>query len=83
MSKEIEKAVNKFKPGIYKHFKGNKYMALTLATDSEDIEKKYVVYIALYENATSTVWSREVTDFMGYKDLGNGKKIKRFTFVSK
>jgi hypothetical protein len=83
MSEETKKAIEEFKPGVYKHFKGNKYLALTLATNCEDIEKQYVIYITLYENETSTVWSREVTDFMGDKELEDGKKIKRFEYIGK
>jgi hypothetical protein len=81
MSKETKKAIEEFKPGIYKHFKGKSYLALTLATDCEDIERKLVIYITLYENDNGTVWSREVTDFMGYKTLENGNKVKRFEFI--
>jgi len=66
---------------VYKHFKDHQYLALTLATDCEDIEKRYVVYITMYENENGTVWTREVTDFMGYKTLENGDKVKRFEFV--
>jgi hypothetical protein len=81
MSEDTKKAIEEFKPGIYKHFKGHRYLALTLATDCEDIEKKYVIYVTLYENENGTVWSREVTDFMGYKTLEDGKKVKRFEFI--
>jgi hypothetical protein len=82
MLEKTKKAIAEFKPGIYKHYKGKRYLALSLATDCEDIDKRYVIYITLYENETSTVWSREVTDFMGYKTLEKGKKVKRFEFVS-
>ena len=81
MSEETKKAIEEFKPGIYEHFKGNKYLALTLSTDCEDIEKRYVVYITLYENDNGTVWSREVTDFIGMKTLENGTEVKRFKFI--
>jgi hypothetical protein len=81
MSEETKRAIEEFKPGIYEHFKGSKYLALTLATDCDDIEKKYVVYISLYENKNGTVWMREVTDFMGYKSLDDGTKVKRFKFL--
>lgn len=81
MSKVSKKSVEEFKPGVYKHFKGKEYLALTLATDCEDIDKKHVIYITLYQNETSTVWSREESDFMGYKEFEDGKKVKRFEFV--
>ena len=73
-------SIEEFKPGVYKHFKGGMYLALTLATDCEDIIKKYVVYISLYENETSQTWVRELSDFLGYKELEDGTKVKRFTF---
>ena len=28
MTKKNKKAIEEFKPGVYKHFKGNKYLAL-------------------------------------------------------
>jgi hypothetical protein len=80
MTKDTKKAIEEFKPGVYKHFKGNNYLALMLSTDCEDTDKKYVIYITLYENEHSTVWSREVTDFMGYKKFEDGTKVKRFKF---
>jgi hypothetical protein len=76
-----ETAIKDFKPGIYKHFKGNLYLAIMLATDCEDIEKKMVVYVSLYENQKSQVWIRPVEDFMGEKKLEDGTNVKRFTFI--
>jgi hypothetical protein len=81
MTEETKKAIEEFKPGIYEHFKGKSYLALTLATDCEDIERKLVIYISLYKNKNGVVWSREVTDFMGYKTLESGEKVKRFEFI--
>ena len=73
--------MSKLKPGIYKHFKGGLYLVLSVGKHSETLEE-YVVYISLYENETSQVWIRPIEDFMGEKELEDGTKVKRFTFVS-
>lgn len=70
----------KFKPGIYKHFKGNLYLALFLAKHSET-EEDLVIYIDLYENKSGQIWARPLEMFMGYKELEDGSKVKRFEFV--
>ena len=80
MSEETKKAIEEFKPGVYKHFKGKLDIALFLANDCEDPEKKFVVYASMYENDGKQLWIREVTDFMGYKTLEDGTKVKRFEF---
>ena len=43
------------KPGVYRHFKGNLYRVLTVATHSETLEPM-VVYQALYDK--QGVWVR-------------------------
>lgn len=72
----------KFKLGVYKHFKGGMYLALILAKDSETLED-LVVYIPLYDNPESDTkaWVRPLDDFMGYKELEDGTKVKRFQFI--
>ena len=72
----------KFKPGVYKHFKGGMYLALILAKDSETLED-LVVYIPLYDNPKSNTksWVRPLDDFMGYKEFEDGTKVKRFEFI--
>ena len=70
----------KFKPGIYKHFKGNLYLALFLAKHCET-EEDVVVYIDLYENKNSQIWIRPLDMFMDYKELEDGTKVKRFEFL--
>lgn len=70
----------KFKPGIYKHFKGNLYLALFLAKHSETGEDM-VIYIDLYENKKSQIWARPLDMFMDYKKLEDGTKVKRFEFL--
>jgi hypothetical protein len=73
-------STTKFKPGIYKHFKGNLYLALFLARHSET-EEDLVIYIDLYENKTSQIWARPLDMFMDYKELEDGSKVKRFEFI--
>lgn len=50
---------------IYKHFKGNQYQIITLATDCED-GKPMVVYQALY--GEFKVYVRELSEFMSLVD---------------
>jgi len=73
----------KFVPGVYRHFKGGMYLALTLAKDSET-EEDVVVYIPLYykEESETKVWVRSLEDFMGTKELEDGTVVNRFEFIS-
>lgn len=65
------------KKGIYKHFKGNQYELLYVATNSETLEKM-VVYKALY--GENEIWVRPLT-MWNEKVLVNGKYIPRFEFI--
>ena len=78
MSNKIIKS--KIKLGLYEHFKGGKYRVIGVAKHSETLEE-LVVYEALYDNPESKLWVRPYEDFIGEKEI-NGKKIKRFKFVS-
>lgn len=63
--------------GIYKHFKGNMYELLAVATHSETLEKM-VVYKALY--GEGGVWVRPLS--MWDEEVEHdGKRVKRFTKV--
>lgn len=53
MSAEIKK-------GIYKHFKGNEYEVIDVATHSET-EESYIIYRALYGN--KKLWVRPKSMF--------------------
>lgn len=69
-----------FKPGIYQHYKGNKYIALGVAKHSETLEE-LVVYITLYDNEQSKIWVRPLKMFMEEVEI-NGQKTPRFKFLS-
>jgi hypothetical protein len=70
----------KFKPGIYRHFKGHSFIALFTAKDS-DTQEEMVVYVGLYDKERGQVWTRPLKMFMGYKEFEDGSTIKRFTFI--
>ena len=72
------------KKGRYQHFKGKFYNVLGVARDCEDPKKLFVVYQALYDSAEfgkNQIWIRPLDDFLGEKELENGKKVPRFKFV--
>jgi hypothetical protein len=69
-----------FKSGIYRHFKGNLYEALFLATDSENLQPM-VVYKALYGD--NGVWVRPLSMWNEEVTLPNGDNVKRFTYIGK
>lgn len=62
----------------YKHFKGNLYQIIDVATHSETMET-YVVYRALY--GEEKLWVRPLELFLSDKEV-DGKHIKRFVLVS-
>ena len=66
-----------FKKGIYKHYKGNRYELLEVATHSETMEKM-IVYKALYGNGE--VWVRPASMWNEEVEI-NGKKVLRFEYV--
>lgn len=59
---------------IYRHFKGNLYEVIAIATHSETLEKM-VVYRALYGDGG--IWVRPLEMFEETIER-NGKKFKRF-----
>lgn len=70
----------KIKPGIYKHYKGNKYRVLGTVLHSETLEK-LVLYEALYENKLGKLWVRPAHMFEETVKV-NGKGVLRFEFIS-
>jgi hypothetical protein len=65
------------KPGIYLHFKGNRYEVQSVGK-LVDEEVEYVVYKQLYDG--KEVFIRELTNFVE-KVWVNGVQKPRFTFI--
>ena len=65
------------KLGRYKHFKGNLYLVLSIATHSET-EELMVVYQALY--GERGVWVRPLKMFMDTIEY-DGKTVPRFEYL--
>lgn len=63
--------------GIYRHFKGNMYQVIAIATHSETLEKM-VVYKALY--GEQGIWVRPLSMFEEEIER-DGKTFKRFELV--
>lgn len=64
-------------PGIYRHYKGNLYELLYIASHSETLEKM-VVYKALY--GEGGIWVRPL--YMWDEKVNvNGKETERFTLI--
>lgn len=68
------------KPGIYEHYKGEKYRVLGVAKHSETLED-LVIYEALYDNKMSKLWARPAEMFLGEVEI-EGQQVPRFKFVS-
>lgn len=65
------------KPGIYKHFKGNRYQVLQVARHSETMEE-FVVYKALYGD--QGIWIRPLAMFDETIER-DGVMVKRFQLI--
>ena len=65
------------KPGIYEHFKGNRYEVLDIARHSETLEEM-VVYRALYGD--HGLWIRPLKMFLETVKH-DGKTMPRFKYV--
>ena len=67
--------------GLYKHFKGNLYKVIDIATSSNDLNKKVVIYKSLYGDKKCYV--RDLDEWGEIISNENGFNVKRFTFVDK
>jgi len=69
--------MKEIKPGVYRHYKGNSYEVIGVASHSETLEPM-VVYRALYGDhglwvRPASMWDEEVEV--------NGERVKRFAYV--
>ena len=69
--------MEEIKLGVYKHYKGNEYRVLAIASHSETLEKM-VVYQALY--GEYGIWVRPISMWNEIVDV-NGVKTPRFEFL--
>lgn len=65
------------KPGLYEHYKGNKYRVIGVARHTETLEE-VVVYHSLYGDYG--LWVRPLTMFQEMVEV-DGKKQPRFRFI--
>jgi hypothetical protein len=70
--KQMEKTI--IDPGIYRHFKGNRYEVIGIAKHSETLEEM-VVYKALYGDGG--LWIRPVAMWEEFVEV-SGKTVRRF-----
>lgn len=83
-----------FRPGLYEHYRGGRYVALFLA-EHHDTREKYVVYVSCqHETVNVRPWARTgedswtdevevpIKDERGYADLDLGRRrVPHFKFV--
>ena len=73
---DMDNEIN-IEPGIYRHYKGNDYEVLTMATHTETLER-VVVYKALY--GEGKMWVRPASMWNETVAVGD-KTVKRFTKI--
>jgi hypothetical protein len=66
------------KPGIYRHYKGNRYEVIGIGKDTET-EEDVVIYRPLYESDVA-YWVRPYEMFIG-EAVVDGVSVARFTKV--
>jgi len=74
-----QEAVQRIRPGRYRHFKGGEYEVIAVARHSET-EKPMVVYRALYGDYG--IWCRPADMWYGTVERG-GRSFRRFCFLER
>jgi hypothetical protein len=73
----------RIRKGRYQHFKGHFYRVLGVARHSEDPEREFVVYQALYVSkdfGRNSLWIRPKKMFLE-KVRKDGKLVPRFRYI--
>ena len=70
---------DEIKLGVYRHYKGNKYLVLGVAMHSETKEK-LVVYVTLYDNDLAPLWVRPLAMF-NEEVVVEGERRPRFKWI--
>lgn len=65
--------------GLYKHYKGNIYEVIGIATHSETLEEM-VVYKATYQKEGKNLWVRPKSMFLELVEIDD-QKVKRFAKI--
>ena len=73
----FEKNMQMPKKGKYRHYKGNEYELIGIASHSETLEKM-VVYRALY--GEGELWVRPISMWSETVEV-NGERVLRFTYI--
>lgn len=73
----LSETAKNFKPGIYKHYKGDLYHALFVGRHSEARDEEFVVYKSL---KTGDVWLRPLKMFIEDVNV-SGETQPRFKWV--
>lgn len=69
-----------FRPGVYRHYKGNHYLALGLAREDET-EELVVVYVRLYARAGLPMSTRKLRVWNEAVTGTDGRPVPRFAYV--
>lgn len=71
--------VDAFTPGLWRHYKGNEYLALGLAREDETGEP-VVVYTRLYPRDGLPMSTRRLSNWCEMVEFG-GRRVRRFEYV--
>lgn len=69
-----------FKPGVYRHYKGDHYLALGLAREDET-EALVVVYVRLYAREGLPMSTRKLSVWNESVTQADGTRCARFEYV--
>lgn len=69
-----------FRPGVYRHYKGNYYLALGLARADEN-DEIVVVYTRLYAREGLPMSTRRLAIWNEVVNTGTGDSVPRFEYV--